>query len=186
MSSRSTGRSGLGTNSARMQFSCHYTSYLGFWYRYTSVSSLVTYSHRGPLGFYFISRLEDDQLKLPAPANRLFSFVRTFPSISAYFFLLCSIRNSLSGSRPVRGHIHPVPCGPVFSYLSSTASISHVIFIPLAGRPCSSACGPRRSPCWHSCRTNRRDLWPPLFTPLYPAQQLYMVCIPHPLSVFVP
>ena len=80
LSSRSTGHSGLGTNSARMQFSCHYTSYLDFWYQHISVSSPVTYTHRSPLGFYFISRLEDDQLKLPcASCNRWFSFVRIFP-----------------------------------------------------------------------------------------------------------
>lgn len=110
-SSRSTGHSGLGTNSAHMQFFCHYTSYLNFWYQHISVSSPVTYLHRSPLGFYFISRLEDDQLKLPCTScNRWFSFVRIFPSHLVILFSYSArlLRNSLSGSQ-LRGHIHPVP-----------------------------------------------------------------------------
>jgi hypothetical protein len=110
LSSRSMGHSGSGTNSARMQFSCHHTSYLDFWHQHISVSSSVTYSHRSPLGFYFISRLEDDQLKLPcASCNRRFSFCSHLLVASRHTFLYSArlSRNSLSGSRPfqLRGHI---------------------------------------------------------------------------------
>ena len=91
LSSRSTGHSGLGTNSAHMHFSCHYTSYLDFRHQHIFVSSPVTYSHRSPLGFFFISRLEDDQLKLPCTScNRRFSFIRIFLSHLGILFLLCS------------------------------------------------------------------------------------------------
>lgn len=119
----------------------HHTSIFGI---STSVSSPVTYLHRSPLGFYFISRLEDDQLKLPCTScNRRFGFVRIFPSHLGILFPYSArvIRNNLSGSRPC--HLEDIsilsPCGSVFSYPSSTASISHVIFIPLSARPQSPA-----------------------------------------------
>ena len=92
-----------------MQFSCHHTSYPDFWHQHISVSPPVTYSYRSSLGFYFISRLEDDEAtlrQLAIDGSVLFASSRR---ISAYFFYV--IRNSLSGSRPfqLRGHIHPVP-----------------------------------------------------------------------------
>jgi hypothetical protein len=152
LSSRSMGHSGSGTKSSRMQFPCHYTSYLEFWHQHISVSSPVTYSHRSPLGFYFISRLEDDQLKLPcASCNRRFNFVRIFVSRHTFFYSARLIRNSLSGSRPCSFEDISIlsPCGSVFSYPSSTASISHVIFIPLLHAR------PRLRPLWSAaaCHT---------------------------------
>lgn len=118
----------------------HHTSNFGI---RTSVSSPVTYSHRSPLGFYFISRLEDDQLKLPcASCNRRFNFVRIFVSRHTFFYSARLIRNSLSGFRPSSFEDISIlsPCGSVFSYPSSTASICHVIFIPLLNaRPRSPA-----------------------------------------------
>ena len=196
LSSRSTGHSGSGTNSARMQFSCHHSSYLDFCHQHISVSSPVTYSHRSPLGFYFISRLEDDQLKLPcASCNRRFSFVRIFPShLGILFSTLLASPIIASPSIPASRTYPSRPlAAQFFSYPSSIANISHVIFIPLlTARPHCPAfvvrgCLPSAHLAWHYCRTNRTDLRLPVLTPLYPAQQqLYMVCVPYPLSAFVP
>jgi len=114
--------------------------------------------------------------------------------ISAYFFPTLLASSVIAYPVPAHSSFEDIsilsPCGSVFSYPSSTASISHVIFIPLLpATPFSGLCGPRllaiRSPCRHYCG-NRTDLWASL-TPLYPAQQqLYMASIPRPLSVFVP
>jgi hypothetical protein len=57
--------------------------------------------------------------------------------ISAYFFYsACLIRNSLFGPSIPSSRTYP-SCPPAaqFSYPSSSASISHVIFIPLTARP---------------------------------------------------
>lgn len=74
--------------------------------------------------------------------------------------------------------------GPVFflSQFHCKHFSCHIYPSPQRATLFSGLSGPRliaiRSPRWHYCRTNRTDLWPPLLTPLYPAQQqLYMVCI---------
>ncbi len=56
-SSRSTGHSGSGTNSACMQFSCHYTSYLDFRHQRISFPHL-SHSHRQSSRFlsHFMTR----------------------------------------------------------------------------------------------------------------------------------
>jgi hypothetical protein len=74
-----------------VQFSCHYTSYLNFWHQLISVTSPVTYSHRSPLGFYFISRLEDDEATLLELAIDGSAFVRIFPSHLGILFSTSSV-----------------------------------------------------------------------------------------------
>ena len=185
MSSRSMGHSGLGTNSTRMRFSCHHTSYLGFWHQYICFLTCYIFASRSSrFLFHFKTRRRSTEAarRQPIDYSALFAPPR---SRHTFFYSAPSV---IASPVPVqfRGRIHPVPCGPVFSYLSSTQAFL-MSYLSLTGRPCSSTCGPRGSPRWHSCRANRRNLWPPFLTPLYPAQQqLYMVCIPHPLSMFVP
>jgi hypothetical protein len=73
-----------------------------------------------------------------------------------FFYSARLIRNSLSGFRLFSFEDISIlsPCGPVFSYPSSSTSISHVIFIPPhRATPFSGLCGPQllaiRSPHWH-------------------------------------
>lgn len=141
-----------------------------------------------PLNFYFISRLEDDQLKLPcASCNRRFKFVRIFPShLGILFYSARLIRNR---SIPNFEDISiPSLCGPAFSF---PVSISHVIFTPLLTvRPCSPASVVRG--CLSSAHlagttavSVGRICGCLLHRCIRRSSNLYMVCIAHPLSVFV-
>jgi hypothetical protein len=192
LSFRSTGHSGLGTNSPHAILLSLYII-PQVWYQHISVSSPVTYSHRSPLGFYSISRLEDDQLKLPRTScNRWFSFVRIFPSHLGILFSYsaCPIRNS---SRPFqRTYPSCPPAAQFFSYPSSTASISHVIFIPLlTARPRSPAFVVRGClPSAHLAGTTAAPVGRIRGRLLQRCIRRSSNCIwfafPHPLSVFVP
>jgi hypothetical protein len=145
--SRSTGHSGSGTNSARMQLSCHYTSYLEFGYQHISVSLPVTYSHRSPLGFYFISRLEDDQLKLPcASCNRRFSFVRIFPSHLGILFSTLFASSVITYPVPVHPASRTYPsCPPAAQFFLTLVPLQAFVMSYLS---LSSPRDPVLRPLW--------------------------------------
>jgi hypothetical protein len=116
------------------QFSCHYTSYLDFWHQHISVSSPVTYSHRSPLCFYFISRLEEQSTEatLRQLQYRRVQFCSHLP-VASFFYSARLIRNSLIGSRPfqLRGHPFCPPAAqfflipvPLQAFLKSYLSLS--------------------------------------------------------------
>lgn len=65
LSSRSMGHSGLGTNSAHMQFSCHHTSYLDFWYQHICFIACHIFASQSPrFLFHFKTRRRSTEATL--------------------------------------------------------------------------------------------------------------------------